>query len=181
MNSPSATDQHAAEWEALVGKTILRFGDIELISIKCLSLIPSDKISDTASRLEFSRRAELIVEVLEARPERNPEMSVLLDGFKRAKELAQLRNLVAHNPVMLDIFVNEDESQISARHSISSARTGKQSLDLDGLKELAGEVEQLSAKLWMAFLKVGKSSEHLWRTHQRRHKADHKKGDDGNK
>jgi hypothetical protein len=165
MKSPSATDQHATEREALVGKAILRFGDIELVSIKCLSLIPSDKITDTASRLDFSRRAELLVEVLEARTEKSPEMSVLLNGFKRAKELAQLRNLIAHNPVMLELYVNEDETQSFARHSISSARTGKQSLDLDGLKEFAEEVEQLSSELWMALLKVAETSEHLWRTY----------------
>ena len=165
MNSPSATDQHAAEWEALVGKAILRFGDIELVSIKCLSLIPSDKISDTASRLDFSRRAELLVEVLEARTETGPDMSALLKGFKRARELAQLRNLIAHNPVMLELYVNEDETESFARRAISSARTGKQSLDLDGLKEFAEEVEQLSSELWMALLKVAGSSEYLWRTH----------------
>ena len=166
MKSPFATDQHAAEWEALVGKAILRFGDIELVSMKCLSLIPSDKIIDTASRLDFSRRAEWIVEVLEARSERSSEMSALLNGFKRAKELAQLRNLIAHNPVMLELYVNEDETQSFTRHAISSARTGKQSLDLDGLKEFAGEVEQLSSELWMALLNMAQSSEHLWRTQQ---------------
>jgi hypothetical protein len=42
---------------ALDGKAILRFGDIELIS--CLALIPTEKIADSAAKLDFSRRSEL--------------------------------------------------------------------------------------------------------------------------
>ena len=73
MSSPSSSANHA-QWEALVGRAILCFGDIELISIKCLALIPSDKIGDSAARMDFYRRAELLIEILEARPERDANL-----------------------------------------------------------------------------------------------------------
>lgn len=43
-NSLHAPD---AEWQAFVGKAILRFGDIELISLRCLAWIPTDKIAES--------------------------------------------------------------------------------------------------------------------------------------
>jgi hypothetical protein len=95
-----------SEWQALVGKAIVRFGDIELVSLQCLSHIPGETIGNSAARLEFSRRVDLLIEMLEGRSELNESMRGLLDGFRRAKGLARTRNLIAHNPVMLDIYVN---------------------------------------------------------------------------
>ncbi|MEW7972759.1 MAG: hypothetical protein AB2821_04660 [Candidatus Thiodiazotropha endolucinida] len=163
MSTPSAVDKHAEEWEAFVGKAILRFGDIELISVKCLSVLPEDQISESASRLEFGRRTDLIIELLEARESLSDHLGILLKGLKRAKQLSQIRNLIAHNPVMLDIYTTEDESRIITRHTITSARTGKKSIDLEELKEFASEVEHLASELWMVFLNVAGNSDHLWR------------------
>src|SRR5690242_10626716 len=110
MASPSTSTNHE-EWEALVGKALLRFGDIELVSIKCLALLPKDRIGATAARLDFGRRVELIVELLEARDGRTSNLDAILHGMKRAKSLARKRNLIAHNPVMLNLYVNEDETE----------------------------------------------------------------------
>lgn len=158
----------------MVGKAILKFGDIELISIKCLALIPTDKLDDSASRLDFGRRAGLLIEILEGRDNLCENLTTIRDGLKKAKELAKTRNLIAHNPVMLDIFVNDDETEAIARHSITSARTenGK-SLDLETLEEFSAEVERLSAKLWIAFLNFAKTSDHLWRTNDTHHTGNH--------
>jgi len=162
MSSPSSSANHA-QWEALVGRAILCFGDIELISIKCLALIPSDKIGDSAARMDFYRRAELLIEILEARPERDANLNAILLGIKRAKVLAKTRNLIAHNPVMMNLYVNDDETEAFAQHAISSARAGNQTLDLDDLKEFAAEVEDLSSTLWLTFMKLTGASDHLWR------------------
>jgi len=143
---------------------ILRFGDIELISIECLAHIPQEKISDSSARLDFSRRVDLLIEILEGRPQLNEDMQGLLEGFKRAKILAKTRNLIAHNPVMLDIYVNLGTSDVLTEHAIRSARSGQQTLKLDELKEFAAEVEDLSAKLWGHFTRASGSSDSLWRT-----------------
>ena len=163
MKSPSSYDERVAEWEALVGKAILRFGEIELISMKCLAFLPVDKISDTTARLNFSSRADLIIELLEARTDRGDHLNALLEGFRQAKELAKIRNLIAHNPVILNWYVNEDETESSAEHLITTARSGNKPLSLEGLNEFAGEVDDLAAKLWIHFTNAAGSSEYLWR------------------
>jgi hypothetical protein len=95
MTKPSSSSDHYLEWETLVGRAILRFGDIELISIRCLALIPKDKIGDSAARLDFSRRADLLIELLEARMDRDASVNEVLSGMKRARRLSNLRNLIA--------------------------------------------------------------------------------------
>ena len=88
--------------------------------------------------------------------------------MKRAKGLARKRNLLAHNPVMLNLYVSEDETQHIAEYSISSARSEGETMDLAELKEFAAEVDDLSATLWMAFLKAVGTSDHLVRQHESR-------------
>jgi hypothetical protein len=166
MAGPSASPEHAALWESLVGKAILRFGDIELVLIKCLEVIPADTIAESTARLGFSQRAELLIEILEARTDRTPDLNQLLECLKRAKPLANKRNLIAHNPVMLDIFVNEDETQMVAEHSISHARSGE-TMSLEDLKEFAATVEDLSSELWLTFLRLADSADPLWRKRRR--------------
>jgi hypothetical protein len=154
-----------AEWQALVGKAILRFGDIESISLRCLAHIPTDKIAESAARLEFSRRVDILIEIMEGRPALTPTFAALLNGFKRAKVLAKTRNLIAHNPVMLDIYVNPLTDDIYTEHTIASARSTGQTLNLEQLKEFAAEVEDLSSTLWLHFMQAVDSSDSLFRNH----------------
>jgi hypothetical protein len=163
MKSHFSSGERVDEWEALVGKAILRFGEIELISMKCLAFLQIAKISDKIARINFSSRAASIIKLLEARKERDNHLNALLEGFKRAKELAKTRNLIAHNPVILDWYVSEDETESSAEHLITTARSGNKPLDLEGLKEFAGEVDDLAANLWMHFTNAAGTSDHLWR------------------
>jgi hypothetical protein len=160
--SPHAPD---LEWQSLIGKAILRFGDIELISLRCLARIPTDKIAASAARLEFSRRADILIEILEGRPALTESLTALLAGSKRAKVLAKTRNLIAHNPVMLDIYVNPHTDDIYTEHTIASARSGGQALNFEQLREFAAEVEDLSSSMWLHFTQATNSSDSLFRTH----------------
>ena len=160
----------SAEWEALVGKAIIRFGDIELALSKCLALIPQDALGNGVLRMEFTRRADLLIAILEGRSERGPHLDEILRCVKTAQGFAKTRNLIAHNPVMLDIYAlgeeNEDgELEHFAEHTIRSARDSGPHLTLESLKEFAASVEGLAAQFWMALLKFAGTSEHLWRVH----------------
>jgi hypothetical protein len=161
MSSPSSSQGHE-EWEALVGKALLRFGDIEYVSLRCLSHIPKDRIANSAGRLPFASRADLIIEMLEARSDRSADLERVLGCIRRAKTLAKRRNLIAHNPLMLSLYINEDETEHTAEYSISSARSGAETMDLASLKEFAAEVEDVSSELWMAYMRLTDSSEVLF-------------------
>jgi hypothetical protein len=152
-------DQHRAEletWRAVVGKAIVCFGELELITYKCLAHIPSDRISETSSRLNFARRVDLIVEILEGRAPLPANVATFVKKLRRAKELAQTRNDIAHNPVMLNVFVHEASGDVALENCIATARGGR-FIDLAGAKEFADEVENLASEMW---LQIGKITEH---------------------
>src|SRR3981081_4243231 len=106
------------EWRGVVGKAIVCFGELELITYKCLAHIPSDRISETSSRLGFSRRVDLIVEILAGRRPPLQPVSDFVAMLKRAKQLANIRNDIAHNPVMLNMFVHKTSGDVLLEQSI---------------------------------------------------------------
>lgn len=144
------------EWRSVVGKAIVCFGELELITYQCLAHIPSDKISDTSSRLGFARRIDLIIEILEGRRPLPHAAEAFVESLKRARTLASVRNDIAHNPVMLNMFRDNVTGDFSLAHCIATARGGRV-IDLADAKEFADEVEDLAATMWLQIGKVAMS------------------------
>ena len=165
MSGLATAERENADWQVLVGKAILFFGEIELISVKCLSHIPVDSLGRTAVRLEFGRRVELLLEILESRENPSVALRGLIEGFKSAKELAKIRNLIAHNPVMLDLYLNETMDDHYVERSIRSVRGGAEPFRLEDLKQFASDVEQLASALWGHYMNAAQTSEGVFRLH----------------
>src|SRR5690242_10450980 len=113
------------EWRFAIGKAIVCFGEVELVTYQCLAHIPSDKISEASPRLGFTQRIDLIVEILERRRPVSSPIENFVKLLKRARQLASFRNDVAHNPAMLNIFVHKTTGDFSLEHCISSAGGGR--------------------------------------------------------
>ncbi len=158
MTQPPWDWDPSPEWEELIGKSFRQFAEIEYISVKCLSLIPTDKISESASELQFARRASLLIEILEAREIRDQHTESLLDGFKRAKALSTMRNLIAHNPMVLDLYFNEDKTGHKVEHKIAASRGKRREVDLAGLREFAAKVEEVYTLLWRSYIELDPES-----------------------
>lgn len=158
MGKPMSLEQHVremGEWHAIVGKAIVGFGELELITYKCLAHLPNEKIADTSSRLGFALRVDLIVEMLEGREKQSARIAEFIRMLKRARVLAQTRNDIAHNPVMLNVFAHEASGDFALERCIATARGGR-IIDLAAAKEFADEVESLAAEMW---LEIGKLAE----------------------
>ena len=143
-----------AEWRTLVGTVILSFGEIELITLKCLAHLPTDNIYESTSTLPFGRRVDLIIEILQGCGNKPNAATALIEKLKQAKSLSEYRNLLAHNPLVADIYVHQITGDVVVEHGISSARKKEKSIDLASLKELAGEVEDLASELYMTLGKI---------------------------
>ena len=162
MNAPSTVSNHL-EWEALVGRALLRFGDIEYVSIRCLQVIPRDRITSSISKMDFSRRADVLLEILDNRKDLTQPLLKLREGFKRAKELAKKRNIIAHNPLMLSLYVDTKTYESTATYRIDSARSENHSVTLDELKEFAAEVDDLAATMWLELGNVAGENGQVWK------------------
>jgi len=117
--------QEVQEWRSVIGKAIVCFGEVELVTYQCLAHIPSDKISETSSRLGFVNRVDLIIEILEGRQPVSEPVEKFVKLLKRARQLASVRNDIAHNPVMLNMFVHKATGDISLEHCVAPARGGR--------------------------------------------------------
>ncbi|HYC35284.1 MAG TPA: hypothetical protein VEC19_02595 [Usitatibacter sp.] len=155
MTSLDQRQRELEQWRAVVGKAIVCFGELELVTHQCLVHLPSDKISDTSSKLPFSKRVDLIVEILEARASANDAVVTFVQMLRRAKKLAETRNDIAHNPVMMNIFVREESGDPLLAHCIATVRSGRV-IDLAEATEFADEVEDLAASMWLQIGRLDK-------------------------
>lgn len=141
------------EWQSLVGKAIVSFGEVELVTHQCLAHLPRDAISKTASKLPFGRRSDLIIEILEGQSPTSAPAVTLIGLLKRAKKLAETRNDIAHNPVMMNVFVHRASGDVLLEQSIARVN-GNRIIDLPEMKEFADELSDLAASMWMQAMKL---------------------------
>lgn len=151
------SQQHKEEWSLLVGKVMLSFSDIEYVTYNCLAVLPSEKIAESLAHLRLGQRIDLLNAVIDSR-----NLGEEGDRFKRlllsAKDAAQSRNLIAHNPLALKVYA-DDEGAIEYRHVIASLKNENKLFDKKQLTEFAESTEMLATELMEAWATLGKRIE----------------------
>jgi hypothetical protein len=142
------------EWETFIGQSIIAFGEIELVTHRWLAHSPRDAISNAAGRLPFAKRVDLILEILEGRDLDDHALQFVI-SLKRAKKLAETRNDIAHNPVMLNVFVHEASGDVLLEQSISHVRADRV-IDLEQMKEFTEDVKNLASAMWGQIMNMTK-------------------------
>lgn len=133
------------DWALAVGRVMIAFGSIEHVVVACIKHIPSEPIFESASKLQFSQRVALLLEVLSVR---EADVFVRLVGLLRqAVTLAHTRNLLAHNPLTLQIY--ESEGEYTFKHVIASLKK-ETVITLPEVKRCAESAEQLASDLYTA-------------------------------
>ena len=128
------------EWQILVGRFILAFGDIELLSYR----IWRDRFSESPPS-RFGARTNRILEQLD---EMVPADRALLALLAEARELAKKRNVVAHNPVQVQVFQHTKTGKLHMESAIQCIKTHVFIDDLE-LIELANCAESIVSKLYI--------------------------------
>jgi hypothetical protein len=141
-------EEFVDRWAKEIGRFILAFGSIEYTTYMALQTFPRDPIGDPTSKLQLGDRIELLLAILEVRMDANsPRFCALL---REVKGLIDGRNLVAHNSVGLDIYVNYDESDFDVVESIRSPKRPDKHLRIEKLVENRKRAEQLARDLHQA-------------------------------
>ncbi len=73
-------------------------------------------------------------------------VETLLGSLTEAKDLAETRNLIAHNPLVLDIYATDDDDY-SFKEKIMSLRNSEKHIKYGQLVEFADKSEELSTRL----------------------------------
>lgn len=147
-----------SEWAAAIGKAFVAFGAIEHVTFICLRELPRDRIQRSIKSFRLGHRISLLLELLEAKD--GAPYTNLSAKLARANELAKIRNLIAHNPLVMDVFQLRDGT-LFTREFISHIHEDKH-ITLAEVQEFASEAEALAADLYHCSLEVfrehGKSS-----------------------
>jgi hypothetical protein len=86
----------------VVGALIMNHGGVELLSVLWINSLARDPLlAGEANRQPFARRCDLIRQLVD-RTEMDPAKKEEADAvWQEAKKMAEFRNKVAHNPLML--------------------------------------------------------------------------------
>ena len=133
------------KWAVQVGRVFIAFGSIEYTTIQCVDNITKDNILETAKKFSLSRRIDLIIEILSIY--NHKDITKFKGLLKKVKLLSEQRNLIAHNPLVLDIYQN-DKNELLIKEKIHSLRNPNKHIRLDELKKLAEDSENLSGELY---------------------------------
>lgn len=133
-----------ANWELAIGRAFVAFGSIEHATVIALQEVPKERIWSSTKALALGQRIDLLLELLEQRSgDPAVELAKLL---ARAKAMSETRNLIAHNPLVLDVYASEGGS-VEIRESIASLRKDRHISLLD-LQEFASEAEALASSIY---------------------------------
>ena len=149
--APSKSDERdlRGEWAPIVGRFILSFGDIENVTYLALLQLPKDKIFATTSSLSFGKRVDLVLELVDGHPEIAKNLAkTFAEKLKNAKKLSETRNVVAHSPLVMQIFQHPKEGWIHREMALANAKNKEKALSLEDLTQAASEADKLARELY---------------------------------
>ena len=138
------------EWAAAIGKAFIAFGSMEWMTVICLRDIPVDRIQRSTKSFSLSQRIDLIQELLEIHE--GEVIKLLSEKLSAVKKLAERRNFIAHNPLVLEFYESLD-GDISHKQVIMSMHKGRR-MTLPELQAFADEAEKLASDLTGAGLEA---------------------------
>jgi hypothetical protein len=139
-----------AEWEPLVGRALLRFGEIEVLTIRCLRfLLPDSRKLRAVGNRKFAQRVNAILKLLAT--DSDSEREKLAALFRNAKRLVLRRNLIAHNPLEMTVYQHGETGEFILSPEIRRLLGGdKDFVDRAALEAFVGEVTALRTALRVA-------------------------------
>ena len=137
------SDDQTNPWTIAVGQGLIAFGQIEYATHIALKSFCREPIFDSLTTLNLEKKLEIIDSLLGQYEQ--DEIKSLRILFKQVKALATTRNLIAHNPLVLDIYESPDgDYKLDSR--IRSLRNEKH-YTLQEIQEFAKKAEDLGTQL----------------------------------
>jgi hypothetical protein len=138
-------------WAEPIGRAFLAFGSIEHAVLIGLRDIPIDSLQRAVIRMPLASRIDLLVEIIESRPE--VPYFVFATVLKKAKEQAKIRNILAHNPLILEVY-ETGEGNFLTTEVIAAMHNKKHRMSFTELNEFVREAEGLSEQLYECLARI---------------------------
>jgi len=150
MRQPKESDfeKMREKWAPLVGRFILEFGEIENVTYFALLQLPKDQIFSTTSTLPFGKRVDLVRELVSGNEKIPKDLGTQFEEeLKAAKKLAEMRNIVAHSPLLMKIYEHPKEGWTYREEAIGTLKHKENSISFEQLSEAGEEAGALAIQL----------------------------------
>lgn len=134
------------KWAMEIGLLMVAFGSIETLTYLALKKLPSDPIAEPLKKLLLKDRIDVLLAVLAAQD--TPISKAFAKLLREVQTLADKRNLVAHNGVGIDVWVDVSTGGLHATESIRSERNENKHLDFQRIVEHRKRAEELEFELY---------------------------------
>ncbi len=135
------------EWEPIVGKLILCCGDIELLLLQLYwNLTLHHNYEEIITQKGLGDKAKFIRQIVDNRFVDKVLIKRINNALEKTIELAHTRNLVAHNPLYMDVY-SDQKGNFELLPSIRSLRNNDKHISLVGLIKWNKKAIELSLEL----------------------------------
>lgn len=131
---------------------MISFAHIERNVVDGLITIIKDPMMKHISKLHFKQRLDLFTELLETRAKENEVDLDLIKKLKRIDQLTQTRNMVAHNPLVLEVSQAQDEPPL--KEYIGHILKDQKRVTFEQLVETVAELEELESSVYKSLLSI---------------------------
>ena len=132
------------KWATLIGRGFIAFGHIESCSYACILAFMPDIAAKHLNKRNLASRLEVLRDVARELDIAEPHRLRFLALIDDVRELAETRNLIAHNPLVLNIF--EEDEEVFSKEMIMSNKSPSKRLEFAELTRYAESAEALSTE-----------------------------------
>lgn len=132
-------------WRVVVGRFILGFGSIEWFTFHMLSELPTERILESTISLRFAQRVDLVIQLLRGKDLEPELVDSAITLLEKARAFSKVRNLIAHNPLFLNLF--DDSVGVDLQYQVSKFGEIEARLSIGDLERHCIDVEELNEQL----------------------------------
>lgn len=130
-----------SDWEIYVGRLIISFGSIELLTFKLFEIwIPDKKTTE----LTLTQRLDNLIGHISRIKDDDERRYRIKALFIRTKQLNTIRNQLAHNPTILEKY-----NDFEYKNVVADMRGEESTLNIAQVHEFADEARSIASKLIM--------------------------------
>ncbi|BFN13947.1 hypothetical protein [Marinobacter sp. RI1] len=144
------------KWATLVGRFLIAFAAMESLTLRCLKEWLKPSVYCHVMNMRFAQRVDLVVDLAREQDAPAEQIEAFITNLKKARKLAEKRNAVAHNPLVLCLFSEED----NFIEAIASEKKEDEVIEFSELERLVDQAESLEAGLMESKVRL---REHLWK------------------
>lgn len=135
------------EMQLLVGRAVTSFGEVEHLLFDFYKII-SGKDTEQFLKLNFSQKIWLIDELVSIHPIKNKIQPKLSEKLHGVKSIISERNLIAHNPIMANVYLSQIDDSSKVELTIDSAKNKSKSMSKKDLEKCVKDIEKKAEELW---------------------------------